>query len=197
MADRNRRRAAEPQAGQATKEGEEPLVPDRWWADLGDKRRETGKRTSGPAGAFFFQSGKGFQQDRARSRLTDNNLKLLNEAAPDEGSWGHILLADAPHPEASLQRLKHRIGLPSYARGVIVDSGHSVRVLVTGTPIGARILELALGGAPSFDCWIDGEWVREELFSSVDAAIKAAQGLMTTYLSAEGIAAWEARRARA
>jgi hypothetical protein len=189
--------AANPAGGEVAKEGEEPLVADRWWADLADKRRETGKLTSGPAGAFFFQSGKGFEQDRARARLTDNNLKVLNETGPDEGTWGYIQIGETPHPDASRQRLMQRIGLPPYARGVIVDSGHSVRVLVTGTPIGARILEIALGGAPSFDCWIDGEWVREELFPTVDAAIKATPGLIALYLSPEGIAAWEARRARA
>jgi hypothetical protein len=177
--------------------GEKRTVSDRWWADLGDKRRESGKRTSGPAGERFFQSAAGFEQERARSRLTDNNLKLLNGANPAEGEWGYVLLAERPHPEASRRRLLQRIPIPAYARGAVIDSGDWVRLLLTGTPIGARILEFALGGAPSFDCWIDGEWVREELFPNVDVAIKAAPSLIATYLSPEGIAAWEARRARA
>lgn len=189
--------ADKPEQEEQAQEGEEPLVADRWWADLGDKRRETGKRTSGPAGAFFFQSARGFEQERARSRLTDNNLKLLNEFGPDEGAWGYVLVSETPHPEASRQRLMQRIPLPPYARGVVVDSGQSVRLLLTGTPIGARVLEIALGGAPSLDCWIEGEWVREELYPNVDVAIKATPGLIKQYLSPESIADWEARRARA
>jgi hypothetical protein len=189
--------ADEDQDGGKPKEGEEPLVADRWWADLQDKRRETGKRTSGPAGAFFFQSAKGFEQDRARARLTDNNLKLLNETGPDAGVWAYVQLADTQHPEGGRQRLMQRIPLPPYARGVIVDSGQYVRLLLTGTPIGARILEIALCGAPSFDCWVDGEWIREEVYPNIETAIKATPGLITLYLSPEGIAAWEARRARA
>jgi hypothetical protein len=129
--------------------------------------------------------------------LTDNNLKILNETGPDEGKWAYIQLAETPHPEASRQRLMQRIPLPAYARGVVVDSGQSVRLLLTGTPIGARILEIALGGAPSFDCWVDGEWIREDVFPNVDVAIKATPALIATYLSPEGISAWEARRARA
>lgn len=183
--------------GGKPKEGEEPLVADRWWADLGDKRRESGKRTSGPAGAFFFQSGNGFEQDRARSRLTDNNLKLLNEAAPDEGTWAYVQLGDSQHPEERRQRLMQRIPLPRYARGVLVDSGQYVRLLLTGTPIGGRILEIALSGLPSFDCWVHGEWVREEVYSNIDAAVKATPALIVEFLSPEAIAAWEERRARA
>lgn len=190
--------ARDNRGGKPTKDGEEPLVADRWWADLGDKRRESGKRlTTGPAGAFFFQSANGFEQERARARLTDNNLKLLHETSPDEGRWSYIQLAETQHPEASRQRLMQRIPLPPYARGVVVDSGQSVRLLLTGTPVGARVLEIALGGAPSFDCWVEGEWIREETYPNVDAAIKAAPGLIALYLSPEGIAAWEARRARA
>lgn len=178
-------------------EGDKPKVPDRWWADLGDKRRENKRLTSGPAGAHFFRSARGFEQERARSRLTDNNLKLLTEANPAEGTWGYVQLAETQHPEASRQRLMQRIPMPSFARGAVIDSGESVRLLVTGARIGARILEIALGGAPSFDCWIDGEWVREEVFPNVDVAIKATPALIATYLSPEGIAAWESRRARA
>lgn len=176
---------------------EKRTVADRWWADFGEKRREAVKRPSGPAGMSFFRAGVGFEQERARNRLTDNNLKLLHEANPPEGGWGYVQLAETRHPEIEIQRLKAAVELPRYARGVVVDSGRSVRLLFTGTPIGQRILEISLCDAPSFDCWVDGEWVREALFASAKEAVAAAHGLIETYLSPRRIAEWEAHRARA
>jgi hypothetical protein len=176
---------------------EKRTVADRWWAEFGDKRRDAVKRPGGPAGMSFFRAGIGFEQERARNRLTDNNLKLLYEANPPEGGWGYVQLADLKHPESDVQRLKEAVDLPAYARGVVVDSGLSVRLLFTGTPIGQRILEIALCDAASFDCWVDGEWVREALFASAGEAVAAAHALIETYLSPSGVAEWEAHRARA
>ena len=92
--------------------------------------------------------------------MTDNNLKLLIEANPDEGEWGYVLVGDRPLAQKEADRIREGVALPKYARGAFIDSGRTVRLLVTGTPIGERILELALTKEPSFDCWIDGEWVR-------------------------------------
>ena len=101
-----------------------------------------------------------FEQERARERLTDNNLKLLIAADPPEGGWSSVRLAETSYPERELERIKKLVNLPPYARGVIVDCGRSIRILVTGTPVGDRLLEMALGEAPSFDCWVHQEWVQ-------------------------------------
>ena len=50
-----------------------------------------------------------------------------------------------------------------------------------------RVFGIAVA-VPSFDCWIEGEWVREELFGSREEAIKAFRSLIVTYLSPEAIA---------
>jgi hypothetical protein len=172
-------------------------VRDRWWAEFNEKRRDTIKPVAGPAGMSFFRAGQGFEQERAVRRLTDNNLKLLIEANPPEGGWGYVQLAESQFATAECERIKRELRLPSYARGVVVDSGRSLRLLFTGTPIGVRILEIALGDAPSFDCWVEGEWVREELFERVEDALAATPGFVEQYLSPAGIAAWESLRARA
>lgn len=171
-------------------------VTDRWWADFGEKRRQPIRRQPGPAGAGFFRAAGGFEQEQARARLTDNNLKLLVDANPPEGGWGYVQLAETRYPDRERDRIMQMIALPAYARAVLADSGRSVRVVVTGTPIGARILELTLGEVPAFDCWIDGEWRQEAVFKDINEAVNAFRAYIRQYLSAEGIADWERLRAR-
>jgi hypothetical protein len=181
------------------RDGTPPAVKDRWWVETGDKRRERPPAVAtpaAPAGSRFYRSGIGFSQEVARSRLTDLNLKLLIEANPAEGEWGYVRLAETTHPERERERIKEQVALPRHARGVLVDCGRSVRLLITGTPIGQRILDLTLGDNPSFDCWIDGEWVHEEVFRDSRAALGALRRHIQQYLSPEGIANWQALRAQ-
>lgn len=177
--------------------GEKPTVANRWWVDLGGTEKIKSKRPPGPAGSQFFQVAHDFEQERARERLTDNNLKVLAMGAPPEGGWGYVRLAETTYPERELERIKKLVALPSYARGVIVDCGRSIRVLVTGTPLGERLLELAVGEAPSFDCWVHHEWVHEALFEDADQALRALRGFIRHYLSPDGIAQYESIAARA
>jgi hypothetical protein len=179
------------------KSAEGPLVGNRWWVDSGGNERLKVKRVPGPAGSQFFAVAHDFEQERARERLTDNNLKLLAAADPPEGGWGYVKLAETTYPERELERVKRLVDLPAYARAVIVDCGRSIRILVTGTPPGERLLEMALGEAPSFDCWVRNEWVREALFGDADKALRALRNFIAEYLSPEGIAHSEAIAARA
>jgi hypothetical protein len=174
-----------------------PTVANRWWVDLGGAEKVKNKRPPGPAGSQFFEVAHDFEQERARERLTDNNLKLLSLADPPEGGWGYVSLAETAFPRRELERIKSLVTLPPYARGVIVDCGRSLRVLLTGTPPGERLLELTLGEAPSFDCWVYNEWVHEAVFDDADKALKALQRFMRRYLSPDGIARSEAIAARA
>lgn len=176
---------------------QQPTVTNRWWVDLGGTEKVKVRRPSGPAGSQFFQAAHDFEQERARERLTDNNLKLLVAADPPEAGWGYVRLAETTYPERELERIKGLVSLPPYARGVVVDCGRSVRLLITGTPPGQRVLELTLGEAPSFDCWVENEWVREALFDDADKAIEALKRFIRDYLSPDGIARSEAVRARA
>ena len=169
----------------------------KWWVDLGGREKVKAKRPTGPVGSRFFQAAHDYDQERAQERLTDNNLKLLRENELPEGGWGYVRLAETTYPERELERIKKLVGLPAYARGLIVDCGRSVRLLITGTPVGDRLLELTLGETPSFDCWVHQDWVREALFEDADKALKALRGFIEQYLSPEGIARAEAIAARA
>jgi hypothetical protein len=175
----------------------EPTVANRWWVDIGGKEKVPPKRPTGPVGSRFFTAGRGFDQERARERLTDDNLKLLAEANPEEGGWGYVQLGDTRYPQRELEHIKKLVALPPYARAVFVDCGRSVRLLVTGTPPGERLLELTLGESPSFDCWVGQDWVREAVFDDADKALRALQRFIRQYLSPEGIAAANAASARA
>ncbi|MGD0948190.1 MAG: hypothetical protein ABSA52_12230 [Candidatus Binatia bacterium] len=183
--------------GAEEKPGQGPTVTNRWWVDLGGTEKTRPKRPPEAAGIQLFQVGRDFEQEKAKEQLTDHNLKLLMATDPAEGGWGYVRLAETSYPERELDRVKKLVALPPYARGVIVDCGRSVRILVTGTPVGERLLELALGEAPSLDCWVRGEWVREDLFGDADKALKALQRHIREYLSPQSIARGEAIAARA
>lgn len=171
---------------------------DKWWVDkTGVDKAPEAKPLPGPAGSKFFAAGRDFDQEKARERLTDANLKLIETASPSEGNWSYVQLADTPYPERELDRIKNLVALPAYARGVIVDCGRSVRLLVTGTPSGERLLELTLGEEPSFDCWIRGEWVGEGVFKDAERALASLRGYIDEYLSPEGVARREAITPRA
>lgn len=163
-----------------------PAVEHRWWVDT-DKRAEAArsgpKGRPAPVGSRFFAVGDGFEQESAKQRLTDVNLKLLDEGAPEADTWRvlHLVPGHAV-PASEIDRLRRCLPLPPGARGVIVDSGRSVRFIITGDPVGERVLEFALGEESSFDCWIRGDWVREELFRDLDDALRKAPAYVARYL---------------
>ena len=166
-----------------------PAVADRWWVDTGkttERARTTPSGERPPIGTRFFDIGYEFDQERARTRLTDINLKFLEEAqpAPDEWKIIHMVPRESV-PARELERLKARLPLPPRARGVIVDSGRSVRFIITGDPVGECVLEFTLGEESSFDCWVRGDWVREELFGSLDDALRKAKPYLHRYLESQ------------
>jgi hypothetical protein len=184
---------------------DKPTVENRWWAEIGQKRERERNRDQAPAetperppaGHKFFRIAEGYDQDRARTTLTDQNLRLLGEVQPQPGEWTHVPLLKSRHPRREIERIKHVLDLPPYARGVIVDSGRTVRLLVTGTPVGERLLELALVDQPSFDAWVRGEWVREELYRDPQQGLNRFRRLIRRYLSPDAIAEAESISARA
>ena len=162
---------------------------DRWWVDR-DKYRLRPKNQNMPtaAGAAFFRAVEGYDQVEALEHLTDINLKLLKEGAPPPGGWGYVSLVGEKSPQKDIEKIKRGLPLPLLARGVIVDSGLSLRAVVTGEPVGERILEFNFIQAPSFDCWIKGEWVREKLFPDREALLREAGELLAEYLEKNPLA---------
>lgn len=165
--------------------GDRPSLENRWWVDQGkDTRDGGGPRPPAPFGRRFFRSGDGFEQERARLRLTDSNLKWLTEASPPPDAWALVRpVAGERTPDGRIERVKNALKLPRGARGVLVDSGNALRAVITGDPPGERLVEVRLGEESSFDAWVGGEWVREALFRSFDEGLRRAPGLVREYLT--------------
>lgn len=170
-------------------EKNEPESP-KWWIDQSRASAE-GKRGESlpPAIARFYVTTRGYEQERARSGLVDTNLKLLTEANPEIGEFGYLSFIPERAPAQILERIRRSLPLPENARAVIVDSGRAVRVIVTGTPVGERILEFNFNrGEPSFDAWVGTEWREEKVYRNVGELYRRAAGLLARYLSPEALA---------
>jgi len=88
-------------------------------------------------------------------------------------------------PEERIAKIRSALPLPPHGRGVLVDSGESVRAIATGRPLGERLVEIRLGRESSFDAWVFGEWVREESFRTFEEAIRKVPRLMREYLTTD------------
>jgi hypothetical protein len=88
-------------------------------------------------------------------------------------------------PEPRLTKIRRSLPVPKDGRGVLVDSGESIRAIVTGHPIGERLVELRLGRDSSFDAWVNGEWVREIAFRNSEEALRKAPRLIREYLETD------------
>lgn len=166
-----------------------PAIDSRWWVDMGkpqERARASGKGAPRTAGPKFYDLGYDFDQEQAKEHLTDLNLKFLDQVDPKPGEWQVIrMLTSECVPSREIARLKRHLPLPPGARGVIVDSGRSVRCIMTGEAPGERILEFTLGEECSFDCWIRGEWVCEEAFRDLEDALRRAPRYVNRYLAAQ------------
>ena len=157
---------------------------NRWWVDQGKSReRVKPEERQAPAGALFFRSVEGYDQEQAREQLTDLNLKLLAQANPAPGEWAYLPLLAERCPAKEIEKVKRALPLPPDTRAVLVDSGLSLRVVITGTPANERILEFNFMDEASFDCWIRGEWVCEAVFKDKHALLHDAAGLLRRYMA--------------
>ncbi len=164
--------------------GDRPSLENRWWVD--QQKDATGHVIEQPRVPLrFFRSGIGFDQDRAQRRLTDLNLKWFGEAGVTEpGQFTLLRMLDRQRvPEPRVQKVKAAFALPSDARAVLVDSGDSLRAIITRQPVGERLVEVRLGADSSFDAWVHGEWVREVVFRGFEDALRRAPGLVREYLT--------------
>jgi hypothetical protein len=170
-------------------QGDRPNLEGRWWIDQQKTGAQPGAPVERPPAKFgqrFFQTGDGYDQDRAQRRLTDLNLKWFDEVDCPEGTWAVLRLLDKQRvPEERIAKIRSALPLPAHARGVLVDSGESVRAIATARPVGERLVEIRLGRESSFDAWVFGEWVREESFRTFEEAIRKVPRLMRDYLTTD------------
>ena len=162
----------------------------KWWIDTSRASTEGRKGDNiPPAIARFYVTTKGYEQERARSGLVDLNLKLVTEANPNDGELAYVSLISERTPTEVIEKVRRSLPLPPGARGVIVDSGRMVRAIITGTPVGERILEFNFNrGEPSFDVWVSGDWKEERVYRGLNELYRRAADMLAKYLSPEAIA---------
>jgi hypothetical protein len=162
----------------------------KWWVDqqkAGNDSRKGGPPA--PAAARFYITAKGFEQERARAGLVDLNAKLLEAANPPEDGFGYLSLIDERCPPNVVERVKRALPLPRGGRAAIIDSGRSLRAIVTGSPPGERILEFNFNREePTFDVWVRGDWKEEIAFRDLGEIYRAARVLIEEYMGAEALA---------
>lgn len=141
-----------------------------------------------PAGARFYVAVRDYEQERAREALVDTNLKLILASGAPENGFGYLNLIDEPSPPHWIERLRQAVPLPPGARAVIVDAGRMARVVVTGSPVGERILEFNFNRHdPSFDAWVRGEWREEIAFRNLSELFRAVPRLVERYFGREAL----------
>jgi hypothetical protein len=74
--------------------------------------------------------------------------------------------------------------LPPGARAIVIDAGYSLRVVITGEPVGERYVDINFTEAPSLDFWVKGQLVDEQVFSNVGEALRRIKPDLVKYLEA-------------
>jgi hypothetical protein len=143
-------------------EKNETLEESKWWIDRGPvKERE---KPLGPVPGIIekwaYELLRGYNQDQAAKNLVDINSRLLKELTVASGEWGYFSMDVGTYPPEKLAKIKNGLPLPAGARGLIVD----------------------FTDAPALDYWVDGQLVRERVFSNVGEALKRIRADLPKYL---------------
>jgi hypothetical protein len=163
----------------------EPLEETKWWIDRGpvkERQKET-QLGRGIIEKWVYELLKDYSQDQAVRNVVDINQKLLKALSVSPREWGYLSLGVGSYSEKGLAKIKGSLQLPPSARALIIDAGYSVRILITGEPIGKRLVDINLTEAPSLDYWWDSQLVEERLFRDVDEALKKIRISLSNYLN--------------
>ncbi len=156
-----------------------PNVENRWWVETTVKRPKQAR--SGPelpklpVAMAFYTVAKDYEQDRAKEDLTDNNLRIAREANPPPGEWAYVAMTEEHYPAHLIKRVKDKFALPREARGIVLDHGRVVRLLVCGPELEDWMIDVTLSDEPSVDVYVWGTMYRERLFRRAEDALAQAR----------------------
>ena len=161
-----------------------PVEEVKWWIDRGPvkEREQNTYLERGIIEKWVYEMLKDYNQDRAARNVVDINRRILKELSLSAGEWGYLSLGVGSYPAGGLAKIKSSLQLPPNARALAIDAGYSVRVLITGEPVGEKLVDINFTEAPSLDYWVTNELVHERLFSSVDDALKKLKDSLHDYL---------------
>jgi hypothetical protein len=174
-----------------------PNVENRWWVETSVKRPrkpespapepqlaeqetvqdEFGADTPPPldVAASFYTVAHDYNQDRAKEDLTDNNLRIARAANPQAGQWVYVPMTEEHYPGRLIKRVKDEFRLPREARGIILDHGRVIRLLVCGPQLEDWMLDVTLSDEPSVDVYVWNTMHRERLFKRAEEALRQAR----------------------
>lgn len=156
----------------------------KWWIDRGPvkERDKSAEPIKGIIEKWAYELLKNYNQDQAAKNLVDINSKILNGMSVGPGTWGYYSLDVGTYPPEKLAKIKSSLPLPPSTRGIVIDAGYSVRVIITGEPVGERYVDINFTDAPSLDYWVNGQLVEERVFSNVGEALKRIRANLPDYL---------------
>jgi hypothetical protein len=156
----------------------------KWWIDRGPvkERDKAAAPANGIVERWAIELLKGYNQDLAAKNLVDINCKILGSLSVAAGEWGYYSLDVGTYPADKLAKVKSGLALPPGGRAIVIDAGYSLRVLITGEPVGERYVDINFTDAPSLDYWVNGQLVHEELFSNLGEALRRIKADLPGYL---------------
>lgn len=165
-----------------------PFEETKWWIDRGPvkERERSNTEAKGIVEKWAYELLKGYNQDHAMKNLVDINLKILREFSVPPQQWGYFSLEVGAYPPEKLAKIKNALPLPTEARGIVIDAGYSVRVIITGEPAGERYVDINFTDSPSLDYWVKGQLVEEKVFPNVGEALKKIRPELNRYLTPPG-----------
>jgi hypothetical protein len=157
----------------------------KWWIDRGPvkEREKAATPEKGIVEKWAYELLRNYNQDQAAKNLVGINSKLLSGLSVAPGGWGYYSLEIGNYPTEKLARIKNALPLPSESRGIVVDAGYSVRIIITGEPVGERYIDINFTDAPSLDYWVNGQLVEERVYSNVGEALKRIRPELPRYLN--------------
>jgi len=157
----------------------------KWWIDRGPvkEREKTATPEKGIIEKWAYELLRNYNQDQAAKNLVDINTKLLNGLSVAQGEWGYYSLEIGTYPPEKLSKIKSGLPLPPGSRGIVIDAGFSVRIIITGEPVGERYIDINFTDAPSLDYWVNGQLVEERVYSNVGEALKRIRTELPRYLT--------------
>ena len=157
----------------------------KWWIERGPvrERKKKAEPNRGIIDRWAYELLKDYNQDQALKHVAGINERMLKNISVGPSEWDYLSLNVGNFPHGRLNRIKEALRLPQYARGLIIDAGYSVRALITGDPVGERLMDINFTAVPSLDYWVNGELVEERLFSNFDEVLRKLRPVLTRYLS--------------
>ena len=161
-----------------------PLEETKWWIDRGPikERDRSTAAAKGIVEKWAYELLKGYNQDQAIKNLVDINPRILREFSVAPQQWGYFSLEVGTYPHEKLAKIKNALTLPPGARAIVIDAGYSVRVIITGDPVGERYVDINFTDAHSLDYWVKGQLIDEKVFADVGEALKKIKPELRRYL---------------